>query len=302
MKELLTIDQLIEHMISKGIIFNEISADEAKEYLKNNNYYMKLASYRTNYEKQTADCSTKGQYINLDFAYLQELSIIDMRLRYIIMEMCLDLEHYIKLSLLNRIDSSGDDGYQLIRKFVTKNEKILKKIYGHRSSEYCKGLIDKYYPYFPAWVFVELISFGDLTYLCDFYSKIYGEEIVDNKFMNLIRDLRNASAHSNCLINRLQDRIIGLPDKRIIDYIKNMKCSGNTAIRNNLSKNFIYNFIVLIYVYDNIVNSEGVKGNRYNELKKLFNERMVRNKHYFEKNNLIKSQYNFLKKVVDKLD
>ena len=34
-----------------------------------------------------------------------------------------------------------------------------------------KDLIEKYYPYFPVWVFVELISFGDLLYFCSFYGK-----------------------------------------------------------------------------------------------------------------------------------
>ena len=49
----------------------------------------------------------------------------------------------------------------------------------------------------------ELISFGDLTYLCAFYNQLYKEQIVNNKFMNTVRDIRNASAHSNCLINKL---------------------------------------------------------------------------------------------------
>lgn len=42
---------------------------------------MKLASYRANYDK----CKSNGEYINLDFTYLQEvLPTIDMRLRYLI--------------------------------------------------------------------------------------------------------------------------------------------------------------------------------------------------------------------------
>lgn len=125
MKELLTNDQLLEHMKRKGIKFNIVSEDDAKEFLKHNNYYMKLAAYRTNYSKQTEECKTKGQYINLEFAYLKELSTIDMHLRYFILEMCLDIEHHLKIHLLNGLESEGDDGYQLIRKFVGKNEEAL---------------------------------------------------------------------------------------------------------------------------------------------------------------------------------
>ena len=150
-------------------------------------------------------------------------------------------------------------------------------------------------------VFVELISFGDLTYLCEFYKKMYGEEIIDNKFMNQVRDLRNASAHSNCLTNKLQEKITGAPDKRILDFVKQLDCVGRSSLLNNMSRSFMYNFVVLLYVYDRAVTSEGVKKNRYRELNELVNVRMLKNKTYFEKNNVIKTQYKFIKKVVDKL-
>lgn len=61
MKQLLSIDELIEHMKKKGITFNEVSESDAKDFLQKNNYYMKLAAYRSNYEK----CPTGkrvGQY------------------------------------------------------------------------------------------------------------------------------------------------------------------------------------------------------------------------------------------------
>lgn len=92
MKPLLANEQLISHMKSKGITSDIISEDDAKTFLQQKNYYMKLASYRENYPKYLTGRKT-GQYINLDFAYLKELSTIDMHLRYLIIQMCLDLEH-----------------------------------------------------------------------------------------------------------------------------------------------------------------------------------------------------------------
>ena len=63
MKTLLNVDQLIEHMKTKGIMFNEVSEEDAKIFLSQHNYYMKLASYRANYKKHMFG-ERKGQYIN----------------------------------------------------------------------------------------------------------------------------------------------------------------------------------------------------------------------------------------------
>ena len=51
MKALLSVDEQIQHMKNKGITFNEVSESDAKDFLQKNNYYMKLAAYRANYEK-----------------------------------------------------------------------------------------------------------------------------------------------------------------------------------------------------------------------------------------------------------
>ena len=51
MKQLLSIDELIEHMKKKGITFDEVSESDSKDFLQKNNNYMKLAAYRTSYEK-----------------------------------------------------------------------------------------------------------------------------------------------------------------------------------------------------------------------------------------------------------
>ena len=70
-----------------------------------------------------------------------------------------DVEHAIKTRFLKDIeDNSEEDGYDIIRRFIAKYERSCQNIQKHKSSEYCRELIEKYYPYFPV-VFVELISF-----------------------------------------------------------------------------------------------------------------------------------------------
>lgn len=300
MKNLHTTDELIAHMKEKGITFNIVSEKDAKEFLSQNNYYMKLASYRENYKKISSG-EKKGQYINLDFAYLKELSTIDMHLRYILSHMALDIEHYLKVKLLKEIeDNPKEDGYHIIQKFLAKDEtfKILKKIQSHKASDYCKNLIEKYYPYFPAWVFVELISFGDLAHLCDFYKQHYGIEIADNILLNSVRDIRNATAHSNCLINILRPGN-NKPHNTVVSKVKKINGISEHTRDKKLRNKFIYDFICLLYAYDEIVTSTATKQHSYALLNDLFSNRMTRHAEWFQSNNLITSSYEFTKKILD---
>ncbi len=300
MKILLTSEELIKHMEDKGITFNLISRSGAKEFLENNNYYMKLASYRSNYKKRKTG-KRAGQYIGLDFAYLRELSTIDMRLRYIIFQMALDIEHYMKVRFLKEIENNPEeDGYKIIQKFIAKdnNFKDLKKIQAHKASAYCKDLIDKYYPYFPAWVFVELISFGELAFLCNFYSDFYGVDIWDRILLNSVKDIRNACAHSNCLINNLVPGN-NVAHQSVVNRVKQIKSISEASRDKKLSNKCIYDFVCLIYAYDEIVTSPVAKQKRYDELEELFENRMQRNKEWFENNKTITSSFSFVKKIID---
>ncbi len=302
MKALITSAELISHMVSKGITFNRDTQEEAQVFLENNNYYMKLASYRANYKKRSSG-SKAGQYINLDFSCLKELSKLDMRLRYLAFQMALDIEHYMKVRLLNAIENNPDeDGYRIIQKFIAqdKNFSILKTIQSHKASAYCKDLIDKYYPYFPAWVFVELISFGSLAYLCEFYYETYNVEIGDRILLNSVRDIRNACAHSNCLINNL---IPGnnTAHQTVVDRVKQVSTISEQSRDKKLSNKCIYDFVCLIYAYDEIITSQTAKDKRYEELEDFFEGRMLENKDWFSNNNTITSSYSFVKKILDSL-
>ena len=98
-KELKSPDELVEILKGKGVTFSH-SMDEraAINYLKKNNNYYKLTAYRKNFPKDE-----NGRYINLDFAYLVDLAIIDMLFRRLILGMALDIEHFEKVKLLNAL-------------------------------------------------------------------------------------------------------------------------------------------------------------------------------------------------------
>jgi abortive infection bacteriophage resistance protein len=302
MKDLLIAEELITHMEKKGITFKRISKEDAQSFLKHNNYYMKLASYRANYKKY-ATGSKAGQYIGLDFSCLQELSKLDMRIRYLAFQMALDIEHFMKVRLLNSIENNPEeDGYRIIQKFIAKDQSfgILKTIHAHKASAYCKDLIEKYYPYFPAWVFVELISFGEFAYLCEFYNETYGVEIGDRILLNSVRDIRNACAHSNCLINNLVPGN-NKAHQSVVDRVKTVTSISEKSRDKKLSNKCIYDFVCLLYAYDEIVSSPVTKQTRYNELEEFFEGRMTQNKDWFRNNNIITSSYSFVKKILDSI-
>ena len=295
MKLLKTSDELISHMKIKGIKFDIAKEEDAKVFLQNNNYYMKLSSFRANYDKHKSN----DKYINLDFAYLQELSTIDMHLRYLILQMCLDVEHALKTRLLKDIeDNPEEDGYDIIRRFVTKYERSCQNIQKHKSSEYCRELIEKYYPYFSAWVFVELISFGDMVKLYEYYTERYPGRLKDSDLLYSIRDLRNATAHSNCLINKLQ-KGTNKPSVKIIKFVSNIDGIGASMRKNKLSNKFLYDFVTLLYVYNEFINADVVKEKRFKQIQEFIDGRAIKNKEYFDKNECIKTAYFFVKKVVD---
>lgn len=304
MKLMLSTDELIDHMKSKGISFNITTEAEAKEFLEKHNYYLKLSAYRCNYEKNDSGPNIY-QYKKLDFAYLKELSTLDMHLRYIVMEMCLDIEHAIKVKLLSTIASDpNEDGYNVVKCFLAEDThfRVLKSINSHNKSEYCRDLIKKYYPYFPVWVFVEVISFGDLLCFCSYYSEKYNVKIVNNKLMNIVRDMRNAAAHSNCLINKMLDRLdpTKQPHSEITEFVKNVSSISRKRRAKNLNYNFTYNFTTLLYIYDSLM-PDISKKHTYKKLQDFLNNRVCKNKEYFNGNNKIVGVYKFIKELVDSL-
>ena len=51
-KPILSVDEQIDKLKKNGVTFKYVSEDHAKEYLRKNNYYFKLTSYRKNFLKK----------------------------------------------------------------------------------------------------------------------------------------------------------------------------------------------------------------------------------------------------------
>lgn len=295
-------DELIIHMKSKGIKFNIVSEEDAKHFLTEHNYYFKLASYRANYTKAT-NGPNKGQYINLDFAYLKELASIDYHLRCLIMDMCIDIEHSLKILLLQDIEKNSlEDGYTLINQWDydgSQRQDIFKK----SRSSYCQALIQKYHPNYPIWVACEVVSFGDLCRIIDTYEKLYPKRLsFDYRLIYHIKDIRNAAAHNNCMISNLQYKHVQFkPNGNINRIVSNIKTISARTRSTYLYYKPMHDLIVLLYLYPLLVQSEDIKLRTYKKIKHIFFKKIPKNRHFFLSNHRITSAFSFIFKVINVL-
>ncbi len=302
----------------KGVSFKYVTEDKAERYLAQVNNYLRTVAYRKNYQKYQNGVS-KGKYIDLDFAYLQELSIVDMHLRDLITKMCIDIEHDLKVLLLKKMeDDTNEDGYLIVDNFLKNNPYIVGKIEAASASPFTEKLIRKYFMIervynernrknenkivafdCPAWVLMELLSFGDFIRFYEYYYAIKGDMPLSVSMIKLVRSLRNGCAHNNCIIADLNSGSSIAPAE-IYRIIKTMPDINKNQRRKKLSCRVVLEFVCMLCVYDKVV-SEKVKRHRVIELKQLFNVRMKEKKDFFKKNQLILSTFDFVYKVINNL-
>lgn len=304
MKPKLSVEQQIQHMKLNGIGFNIIPETEARDYLKNNTYYFKLKAYAKNYAKYQIG-EKKGQYVNLEFAYLKDMSIIDMRLRHFILQASTDLEHAVKVRFLNDFNNSQDDGYELVKKYLAENPDVEDIIKSKKENSYTKDLAEKLCDEgFAIWNIIELLSLKDFLVL---YRRFYEEYPDALQGINLyypmqgVRKIRNAAAHNNCIINSLRKPYTGkISYNSKVDRFVNMVPNiGKTAKSNNKRNQVIYDFVTLLYLVDEVIESVGVKTRILSDAKDLFSTRMIEHAEYYSKESSITSAYEYVNKIVD---
>ncbi len=305
LKPILSVDEQIRHLKDKGVKFEIMDEESATHYLTEHNNYFKLTSYRKNYAKHP-DGKNKGKYIDLDFAYLVDIAVIDMQLRYMIVHMALDIEHHAKLQLLRKVEVNSEDGYQIVQDYIDSLSVNQKAIYDseidrNRGNVYCGDIIDKYDGTYPIWAFLEVIPFGRLVSFYSFCADRFDDKNMKNNFYRLLtcKEIRNASAHSNCILNELKARTArhdtNADVTKALMRIKEM----NTNLRKKRMSNArIQQIVTLLYMHKEIVTSEEMHVNESKGLHDVI-ARAFKNEDYYKNNPMIKGAFDFLKLVVD---
>ena len=302
----LTAKEQVKHSEGKGVQFNDFSKTKAIRYLEENNNYFKLRAFRKNYIKGEA-----GKYLHLDFADLVDLAVIDNRLRVILLEMAISIEHFSKVHLLKVLQKSESNGSQVVIEYVDQLDsdpkKILKEeLKKNKNSLYCGNLYKKYLGnkmHCPVWVFIEMVSFGQYLHFYEFCAnrsqgKNKKELLRRLYLMRVVKDLRNACAHNNCIINDLRAQMNRDPNEEIQKVFASLGFSKEVRSK-HLKRVAMYQIFTTLYAHKEIVISSGVHDNIARKLQEL-NGRFYRDRDY-SKNDIIKSSFNLLLNVFDKL-
>ena len=221
LRPMMKISELVPYLKEKNIKFERCNEYDAEKYLRENNNYYNVTSYKNNFTKYPCGELT-GKYIDLDFAYLKDLSIIDYRTRLVLFKMIIDIEHYLKIRILNSIEDIDEEaGYNIVNLYLEKDfndEKFPRRVHDNIrkkvSSDYYQKIFSKYdldkdekIENIPIWEFLEIITFGELINFFDFYTTTYNLE--DNKYIFILREvnkLRNAVAHNSCVLSELDKK------------------------------------------------------------------------------------------------
>lgn len=317
LRPMMKISNMIEYLKKKNIKFEKISEEDAEKYLRYNNNYYNVTSYKHNFERYLVDGKFIDKFIDLDFAYLKDLAIIDHRTRLVLFKMIIDIEHYLKIRILNLIENiEKEDGYRIVNMYLEKDfndEKFPKKV--HNSifkkvgSEYYNKIFSKYdidkdkkLENIPVWEFLEIITFGELVNFYEFFSKEYNLKIeIKNVFiLREIVKLRNAVAHNSCVLCDLDKKDNNFaPDYKIVSYLKSCNIKKETR-DNKLSNSRIRQITYTLYMFNEIVTSTGIKKNITKDISNLFYERIILHKEYYNNNELLKSIYTYFNKIIKK--
>lgn len=261
-KKKLTNKEMIEHLQSKGVTFSIVSESQAIAILRQNTYFYKVTAYRKNFLKEN------DKYKNLEFAMLNDLATIDMRLRYILLQLSLDYEHAIKSKLLDIITNDPkEDGYDIVQRFRKKHPNTYKIIMtDFHKNKYNKDMYKKRKDKVAIWTLFEVISFGSLSIFIDFFWNDKGTKSIKEakNLTKYAKNIRNAAAHNNPILVNLFDKSLQKKnDQAVVSYASLFGIDSKDLRDKKINDIFSLFYLHKIYC------SSGINHARVNELKSL---------------------------------
>lgn len=225
--------------------------------------------------------------------------------------MCLDVEHILKTRMLYDVSrNEKEDGYNIVKNYFwaypnTKIE-ILQKAnsYNFTSDLAERHSLDEEYS---VWNLVELLSFGKFVELYTMYYQEYKSPNYSD-YLQSIKFLRNAAAHSNCLMSSIMKPKGAKKFRKTIKLTNALSQAQKEISLHARSKYMAYptfhDFVALLFVYNDLLKeaaNRNMRDKTMDELHHFFCEkggRVLKYKEYFEKNQVIAEAYRFISGVI----
>ena len=270
---------------------------DAKIFLEKHNYFFRLKQYAETCTQRTKS----GKYIGLDFGHLVELSTIDMFFRKLILKMTIDLEHYLKVKLVNECqNNTTDDGYTVVNAFLGSHGAIKEStISGAKLAGYSGISFEKYIETPAVWNFIEMINFYDFINFYTFYYDHFKISCDYSKHFDSVRRLRNAAAHNICMLTSFKPvQNFKYDVSTSFELLQSNIGIGNGVISTCMKIPLLNDFTVMLSVYTKLITSPKIKEMTLKEISEFFDGRMILRKQYFELNTEIKHAYQFARKIL----
>ncbi len=305
-KPLLATSELIDHLKMKGVTFDLVNEEDAAGYISTKTYYFKIAAYRALFQKRVGG-ERDGQYVGLDFGHLVKLASVDRTLRYALLPMTLDVEHFARVKLLHQVESMpAEDGYAIVADYMASlnhdnRRRRLAEINMLEPDAYCGDLVRKYRDDMPVWVLLELISFGSFIDFYLFCANRWQDSAMEDEHYMLrqVKAARNAAAHSSNIVNGFGAATGGIATN---DSVSAAIAGAGISKRVRTSKMRnprLQQIATLLYVHTRLV-PEGTSKDRTRADLKALSAEMENVLADLAGNDAIRSSFDFLMTLFDK--
>lgn len=287
-----------------GVSFSRISENDAGVIIQTEFPLSKLLRYAVFFDRYRST-EKKGIYLNLDFAFLYELALLDAELRKVILCLCLDAEQSLKTVFFN---DSARVNYQnnVVQDFIESDQDYILDSYNPQNLDtYAKQvLMETTLENLPLDEFLEIIRFGTFQRLSVFFYQKYARIIYGRDqspyvpFMDSVRVLRNAAAHNNTILDGLVQTCSSdfHANYSVLSFLGQRGIKSRT-LKTNMSKQPVHDFVCLIHLVTKIEPTSNTR-NQLELIRSFLENRCTLHSEYFTKNPTLLSAYRFISQVL----
>lgn len=281
-----------DELKSFKIEFKLIDENSAEKIIQTEFPLYKLMEYSILFDKY----KDNENFINLDFYNLYLLARLDEEISHIILKMSAELELALKTILIDNANKICETiKNQKLNSFYDSERNYLELYYNLDNFDilnqkyHTNSIFDLSFEQF-----VDFIQFGTFE---KFFDYCYYDIVLPNKKMpyyimiSSARKLRNYAAHNISIITGLKQKSL-FNKNRLSSYLGNEGIKSRT-LHTNMDKDFILNFLSLIYLYVNIVPKRKII-NVLNEIRILISKCEDKTD-LFKKNQFLLSSFEFFK-------